>query len=530
MATTVVSNSSAPNAVMALGTGSGIDIKSLAENLVNAEKQPKAELIQKSINKSEARITGYEVVSRAVTQIKDALDALAQPTTFATFDASSSQASLVTISGSATADVGTHEIEVTQLALAQRSIGTGVGAPLVLGTEAGTGAAAIEIKIGIPPPAGQNAADLRTVLSASAANTKPETIVKAINDMGWPVKASLVQMTGAAGGEVRIVLTGETGGANQFAVTITDGNAGPSLVGFSATQAAQDAILTVNGVSSIQRSTNAIDGVIPGATLTLSGVTQPNTPVVVGLSRNAGAAKDAIKQLVTTYNDLQAVIDAALDPDSSVEKLGGSLVGDNTIRGIRDRIRSILVPPNGSSAGVVTLNGITSNYPASGSSRYSGLRDLGIMLDVDGKMKFSTLKEFDPLNPSAQLLKVGDESQLNAALTGASFSEVAALFQGKDTKPGIARDMSDLISGNGRYVDTSFTPSSPLKLITATQRNARGYLESDKERMVALEGRMKTLLERYLKQFAVMDSLVGESKSVRAGVENSFKSMSGDRR
>jgi flagellar capping protein FliD len=40
---------------------------------------------------------------------------------------------------------------------------------------------------------------------------------------------------------------------------------------------------------------------------------------------------------------------------------------------------------------------------------------------------------------------------------------------------------------------------------------------------------MKALLERYMKQFAVMDSLVGQSKSERTGIENSFKGMSNSR-
>jgi flagellar hook-associated protein 2 len=55
--------------------------------------------------------------------------------------------------------------------------------------------------------------------------------------------------------------------------------------------------------------------------------------------------------------------------------------------------------------------------------------------------------------------------------------------------------------------------------------NAQSRVRADEDRLVALEERMKGLLDRYLRQFAVMDSLVGQSKSVRTGVENSFKGM-----
>lgn len=523
MATSSVSStSSGANFVMALGTGSGVDIKTLAENLVNAEKQPKAEIIQKAIDKNQARITGYQIVGRAVDQIKAALDALAQPSSFANFNSSSSQASAVTISGSATALSGQHEVEVTQLAQAQRSIGVSAGVQaFALGTEAGTGQATVQIKIGSAPPN-----TVHTTMNVTAADTKPETIVQAINDAGGAVKASLVQMTGTTGGEVRIVLTGLTGSDNKFEATIVDASS-TSLATFTTPRAAQNAKLTVNGVTDIERSTNIIEGAIPGATLTLTGETT-GSGAIVSLTRDVAPVKEKIKQLVTAYNDLQAIINAAQDSESEVEQLGGSLVGDSNIRGIRDRIRNILLPTSGSSAGTVTSGGVTTPFEASGSNTLTGLRDFGVMIDTDGTMKFSTLKAYDPLNPNAQLLKVGDESALDAQLSS-SFDEVAALFQGRNGKPGIASDMSDLVSGNGRYMDTSFTPSSPAKVIVATQRNARGYIQTDQDRMAALEERMKTLLERYMKQFAVMDSLVGQSKSERTGIENSFKGMSNSR-
>jgi flagellar hook-associated protein 2 len=531
MATSSVSStSSGANFVMALGSGSGVDIKALAENLVNAEKQPKAEIIQKAIDKNQARITGYQVVGRAVDQIKVALDALAQPSSFANFNSSSSQASAVIVSGSATAKSGQHEVAITQLARAQRSISDSPNSstnpnpsvqPLILGTPAGSGRATVQIRIGSAPPN-----TVHTTMNVTAADTKPETIVQAINDAGAAVKASLVQITGATGGEVRIVLTGQTGIDNKFEATIVDANS-TSLATFTTARAAQNAKLTVDGVTDIERSTNIIEGAIPGATLTLTGETT-GSGATVSLTRDVAPVKEKIKQLVSAYNDLQTIINAAQDPASEVEKLGGSLAGDSSIRGIRDRIRSILLPTNGSSAGTVTSGGVTTPFEASGSSTLKGLRDFGVMIDTDGTMKFSTLKAYDPLNPNAQLLKVGDESALDSKLS-TSFDEVAALFQGRNGKPGIASDMSDLVSGNGRYKDTSFTPSSPAKLIVATQRNARGYIQTDTDRMAALEERMKALLERYMKQFAVMDSLVGQSKSERTGIENSFEGMSNSR-
>ncbi|MFM7342684.1 MAG: flagellar cap protein FliD N-terminal domain-containing protein, partial [Betaproteobacteria bacterium] len=62
--------------VSTLGAGSGIDIKSLAENLVEAEKKPFKERIDARISKTEARISGYAGLKYSVGQLKSAFEKL----------------------------------------------------------------------------------------------------------------------------------------------------------------------------------------------------------------------------------------------------------------------------------------------------------------------------------------------------------------------------------------------------------------------------------------------------------------------
>jgi flagellar hook-associated protein 2 len=512
MSTSPVTNTNSANFITALGTGSGVDIRALAQNLVNAEREPKAALIQRSIDRAQARSTGYEIVLKALGQVQSALDGLASASAFSNFSTASSQPSAVTISGSPTAASGSYQIKVSALAQPQRTASDEVPS----GVQGAGGPYSVTIV-----PSGQGSIPL----SIQVQDTSPEGIAAAINQQGWPYTASLVGTSAASGGAVRVVLTGPTGTDGAFNITVRDASNSPALT-FSNVQAAQNAALTINNIP-ISRSTNQIEGAIAGATLSLTDTTTGNG-ALVSLTHDISTARDKIRQLVSNYNDLQAIIDASLDPNSAVEKLGGSLVGDPTIRGIRDRIRAILMPMSGSSAG--TVDGLAGSlaFAASGSQSFSGLRDLGIIIDTDGRMKFSSLKTYDAQNPNQPLVRMDDESQLNAALNS-SYAEVAALFQGRSGRPGIASDMSDLIAGSGRYMDTSFTPSSPTKLIIATQRNTSGAIRVDQQRLSVLEDRMKMLLDRYLKQFAVMDSLVGQSKSIRTGVENSFKGMSSSR-
>ncbi|NBW54114.1 MAG: hypothetical protein EBR42_02250, partial [Betaproteobacteria bacterium] len=62
--------------ITALGTGSGVDVASLAQNLVDAERVPKANAINAKITKNESRISGYSAIAYVATGVQNALNAL----------------------------------------------------------------------------------------------------------------------------------------------------------------------------------------------------------------------------------------------------------------------------------------------------------------------------------------------------------------------------------------------------------------------------------------------------------------------
>ena len=497
---TTATSSTSTNFIAALGGGSGIDIKALAQNLVNAEKEPKAALIQESIDKSELRISGYATLSYAVSQVQTALDGLKNLADFNSFAPSSSKPTSVAGKVTGTnAVAGTHEVVVTQLAQAQRSVSNGFSAGQAL--NAGASFTLNFTIAGVAKPA------------ITVTDSTPAGVVSAINAAGLDVKATLLD-TGDGNTPLRIVLTGQTGAANSFTITSNSAVA----LGFPAdptsnaqgtlpNRKALNAVLQVNGLT-VNRSTNRVSDVVDGVTLELLSVTGAD-PAVVSLARDTAPVKEKIKAVVTAYNDLQSILDSALDKESTVEKLGGALVGDSTVRSIRDQVRRILLP-DGASAD-------SSNVPL------SNLRQLGLFVDSDGKMKFATLKS--TAAPGESLMNIGDEGRLDQALSS-RFDELAAMFAGSSTSIGIAKDMSDRLSGSGAYIDSTASPSSPKKLLTALSQNASQKVSVAKERMAELEERMTQLLERYIKQFSVMETLVGQSKSTRTSLESSFKGMS----
>ncbi|NBO83160.1 MAG: hypothetical protein EBU75_10150, partial [Betaproteobacteria bacterium] len=402
---------SSTNFVSALGTGSGIDIKALAQSLVDAERKPKADLIQGSIDKSKNRVSGYTAAQLAVTELQKAFDGLKSDSDFRIFKLSNSQPSAFTAAASGGAKAGGYEIGVTRIAQGQRSVSAAFSAGQALDTKPFD----VSIRVGT---------GTTTVVRVNSPS--PEGLVSAINAAKLSVTASIVN-TGDPSTPNRIVLTGPTGAANTFTVSSTASTGLGFVTPVNAQtvqlpeRAAVDALFTVDGIS-LQRSSNQVSDAIPGVTLNLAGPTSGTSLLSIG--QDTAPVKEKIKAIVTAYNDLQEILDAALNKDSKVENIGGSLVGDSTIRNIRSQVREIVMPSTASGSGI------------------SHLRDLGIFIDTDGRMKFSSLAEGTAT--SAPQRRVGDEADFDKALA-TRFSEVVQLFAGT-AADGFAKTASDRLS------------------------------------------------------------------------------------
>jgi flagellar capping protein FliD len=55
--------------------------------------------------------------------------------------------------------------------------------------------------------------------------------------------------------------------------------------------------------------------------------------------------------------------------------------------------------------------------------------------------------------------------------------------------------------------------------------NATARVSKYEDDLAALDERMSRLLERYTKQFASMDSIVGQTKSTQTGLTSSFEGL-----
>ena len=109
---------------------------------------------------------------------------------------------------------------------------------------------------------------------------------------------------------------------------------------FSTTlQAFQDSKFTVNGLE-IERSSNTVNDVVTGLTFNLNEVT--SSAVTIDLTRDTTAVKENITSVVNAYNEFIDVIKLVQNPDSDDEEFGGTLINEQLVRNVKDKVYSAL--------------------------------------------------------------------------------------------------------------------------------------------------------------------------------------------
>jgi flagellar hook-associated protein 2 len=248
---------------------------------------------------------------------------------------------------------------------------------------------------------------------------------------------------------------------------------------------AKNAELEVNGLR-IYRSSNTIDDAISGATLTLRAPSAVAATVV--FERDISSFKDKVSDLVKKYNDMVSdfKILTGEKSDDPEDIYSGSLVGDSTVRTVLSQVRDVLFGSSSTPGGDV-----------------KALRDLGVSVDRTGVATFDE-KVFD-------------------AKVSTNFDDIVLMFSANTNNQssfgtanrGLAGDLikkvDDLIGQRG--------------FLQAQTDNAKAQITRNERSLEILEERMESLLQRYTKQFAVMETLVGQMNAMRENLKGQFENL-----
>jgi flagellar hook-associated protein 2 len=448
-----------------MGAGSGVDVASLAQNLVDAERVPKENAINAKIAKSEARVSGYAAISFMLGEVKTAFEALNDKSDYGGITASVDNSSAFTATAGPSAAEGSHELTVTALAKAQRSI----SGTFASSTASLNGGAAMTLSLTV----GSNAA---STISVTAGSDTPQGVVDAINLANKGVKAQLVYTSSNDAQPYKILLTGTTGADNQF--SLSDSAGALSLTNI---QAAQDANFSIDGIG-YTRASNTVSDALEGVTLNMRSVATTN----VQLSRDTTDLTTKIKALVTAYNDTQSLLNEASNPKSTLENYGATLVNDSLVSTMKSKLRSMFMNTSSS-----TSNGITA------------LRDIGISIDQKGVMSV------DAVTLDSKLKSNYDDvvTMFTANRSNTSEYSVEKIALANDS----VRSLAKMLRTTG---DLAYQT-----------RNTNTQITKYKDDLEVLNRRMESLLSRYNKQFAVMDNMVGSNNSLKSSLKSTFDGM-----
>jgi flagellar hook-associated protein 2 len=303
-----------------------------------APQRAAAARLNSSLNLSQARFSGLGQLQSALAVFEDIAESLAG--SGLSTRASTSANGVLGATTSAAAATGTHTVKVSQLA--QQQI-LASGEVQSADTPLGTGSPTV-IRIG--------SGDSSQSIVIDSRNNTLQGIADALKDAG--IDASLVRSsTGTA-----LRLRSASGEANQLEISVAGDTTLRSLFnGLGETQAAQDALLTVDG-KSIRSADNSVESAIAGVTLSLADEGETN----VTIARDSSQIATNVDAFVKGFNALQ----------DRLESLGkGALKGNGALGQVRSQLDQLVRLAGGGT---------------------TELANAGLTLDSNGRLKLDSDK------------------------------------------------------------------------------------------------------------------------------------------
>lgn len=383
--------------ITSAGIGSGLDVNSLLEQIVEAERAPTEERINSQEADYTAELTALGSVKSALSSFQGSLSSLKLEASFNSKTASATNPDLVTIASTSIAQSGSYTLEVSKLAQAQ-TIAAGAVANLsdVIGTGTLTfrfGTTDYDSVTNTYNSFTENTERASQTVTIDANNNTIEGVRDAVNNADIGVNASIIN----DGSGYRLLFTSaQEGFDNSLEVTVDEGGTasenldttGLSQLAFNVdaanmnqTQSAQDAELFVNGLQ-VFRESNTVGDVISGLNLTLLSA-DPGNPTQITVDQDTSQIESNISNFVSTYNELVATLNglSGLDEDTGE---AGVLLGDTTTQSIIRQIRNLMTE---------SINT---------GSDYSTLSSIGISTQRDGSLELDSSVLSEALSTSAE--------------------------------------------------------------------------------------------------------------------------------
>lgn len=358
------------------GLITGIDTTTIIEGLLNVQ-QTQIDLLgvrRQTVLEEQSAFKGVEAGLLTLQSQANRLSRI-QDSVFQLKNVTSSDEDIVAATASASAANGSYTIRINNLATAHQVAAQGFVDPdseITQGT--------IDFQVG---------AGTATTITVDGSNNTLQGLADAINDTAGDITAAVINDGTGSGTPYRLMLTGsKTGESNAISITNNLGASGggatqPVFDLGSPIQAAADASILIGsgaGALAMQSASNQIEDILPGLTIDLRGADNTKD-ISITVGDDTDAAKDAINDFVSSFNDLMSYIDDQVRYDAETDQ-SNLLVGNRSVISIQDEVR-------------LTIG----NVVAGVATEMNRLTALGISFDSLGHLTV-------------------DSSQLDAALSG----------------------------------------------------------------------------------------------------------------
>lgn len=523
-----------------LNIGSGLNSTEIIDAIVEAERAPKASIIENSETTKNLQISSLALVKSDVESFQTNI-ALSQGVTGISVNNTGASSSIV-ITDPGSISEFSNTLEISQLATSHT---------LVFGDystqDFDIGQGTISFAFGTWDSDGDftaNADRTATVVTVNSTNDTLSGLRDAINDANIQISASIIETSDST---YSLVLKSREGADHAIQMTVTEDSSDTGLSSFSYTSvsastetiAASDATLELDGVS-ITRDTNTITDLIPGASLTLASTT--SSAETISASYDTDLALLALEAVIENFNTLQSSLTSLYSRGLDGAEAGG-LAGDPLIRSMISQLRNYTTT-------AIEGFGDTSIYPT----------EFGVTTNQDGTLSvdedtFTSMYESNPdAFASIVLSRVTTGSSLvSGSMTGDSYTAGTYAFaidsDGDATLDSV--DLTEYTDGSfvvtsgeatGLQIDVSNSGTDTniyvgRSLLDILSNYATGILASDgllEEKLTDatedleelttdltnLDARIAKVRARYVEQFAAMNKTVASLKETEKSLEN----------
>lgn len=462
---------------MTFGVGglmSGLDTESIIKKMMDLERRP-ITLLQQREAVYQSKISSFGAVKGVMGELQTAVAALKSPDLFAGFSASSGNSTVLDASASNTAKAGSYQVTVNGLATAQQ-----VKSSSFIASSAVVGTGTLTIAVGANPAVN---------VTIDGTNNTVAGIAQAINNAGADVTAGVVN--DGLGNYYLTLASKKTGSSNTISLTMADADGinndanglskiyfTPATQSMSQTQAATNALLTVNGIAA-ERASNTITDLLEGVTLTLK-TADPGKPFGVTVSPDVSSITSKITAFVAKYNSAFSGL-STLQSSDPTAGTAGPLQGDSTARTLQTRLQSLLS---------IKVDGVASSV--------NSLSALGVSVDKVGKMSF--------------------DSTVFATAYAANRSDVVNFFtQTTVGKEGFAPKVDTMLDG---YL------KSNTGLLSSKEDGLKRSIKHIDDQVGSIELRLAKREENLRKQFNSLESLMAQFQNTSGTLTQQLSALS----